>query len=85
MNSTQGRHYIFANELLLDLNNHLCLLLILEKLKVVPYYDFYGSLYVNALDWPINQEQALEGRQYASQVYFNVILRYIPRNRIHCV
>ena len=85
MNNTQQRHYIFVNELFLDLNNHLCLLMILEKFKVVPYYAFYGSLYVNALVQPLDQEQPPEQRRYASQAYFNVINRYIPRNRIHCV
>ena len=51
----------------------------------MPYYAFYGSLYDNALVRPIDQEQPPERRRYASQAYFNVILRYIPRNRIHCV
>ena len=59
--------------------------MILEKFKVVPYYAFYGSLYVNALVQPINQEQPPKQRRYASQAYFNVITRYIPRNRICCV
>ena len=53
--------------------------MILEKLKVVPYYASYGFVYANALIHPTEQEQ------YASQAYFNVILRYIPRNNIHCV
>ena len=80
VNSThQRRHYIFVNELIGDLNNHFYMFMILEKFKVVPYYAFYGSLYASALIQPIEQGQ------YASQAYFNVILRYIPKNKIHCV
>ena len=78
-NTSQRCLFIFVNELFGDLNNHLCLLMILEKLRVVPYYAFYGSLYTNAMVLPPEQ------RGYASQAYYNIICRYIPRNRIHCV
>ena len=53
--------------------------MILEKLRVVPYYVFYGSFYVGALLQPP------KWREYASQACFNLLTRYIPRNRIFCV
>ena len=78
-NSSQQHYYIFVNEIKDDLSNHLCLLQILEKLRVVPYFVFYGSLY-NRAEVLINGQ-----RVYASQAYYDEILRYIPRNRILCV
>ena len=70
---------IFVNEIQENFSTHLCLLQILEKLRIVPYFVFYGSLYDGA-------EIIINGhRVYASQSYYDVILRYIPRNRILCV
>ena len=52
VNTTQQRLFMFVNELFGNLNNHLYLLMILERLRVVPYYAFYGSLYTNAMILP---------------------------------
>ena len=79
VNTSQRHLFIFVNELFGHLNNHLYLLMILENLRVVPYYAFYGSLYTNAMILPPEQ------REYASQAYYNIICRYIPRNWIHCI
>ena len=79
VHSTQRRLFIFVNELIGDLQNHLCLFMILEKLRVVPYYAFYGSLYPKAFLQPPLR------REYASQAYYDIITRYIPRNRIQCI
>ena len=53
--------------------------MILERLRVVPYYAFYGSLYTEAMIQPPEQ------RDYAPQAYYNIICRYIPKNWIHYV
>ena len=53
--------------------------MILEKLRVVPYYVFYGSFYVGALLQPLEQ------REYASQACFDLLIRYILSNRIYCL
>ena len=79
VNPIEQHHYIFVNGLIRNLNNHLCMFMILEKLMLVPYLEFYGSFYAYALLQPPTQ------REYASQEYYNLILGYIPRNRIHCV
>ena len=50
--SSRRRLFILVDELMRDFNNQLCLLMILEKLRVVPYYVFYGSFYVGALLQP---------------------------------
>ena len=76
--STSQRR-LFILEMMVDFNNQLCLLMILENIRVVPYYVFYGSFYVGALLQPLEQ------REYASQACFNLLTRYIPRNRIFCV
>jgi len=46
---------------------------------IVPYNSFNGSLYVDAFIQPLEQ------REYASQVYHNIIRRYTSKNKIHCV
>ena len=40
--------FILVNELMGELNNQLYLFMILEKLRLVPYFVFYGSFYVDA-------------------------------------
>ena len=77
--SSRRRLFILVDELMRDFNNQLCLLMILEKLRVVPYYVFYGSFYVGALLQP------LEHREYASHACFDLLTRYIPRSRIYCL
>ena len=77
--SSRRRLFILVDELMRDFNNQLYLLMILEKLRVVPYYVFYGSFYVGTLLQPPKQ------REHASQACYNLLLRYIPRNKIHCV
>ena len=72
VSTSYRRLFILVNEMMADFNNQHYLLMILEKLRVVPYY-------VSALIQPLEQ------REYASQAYFNLLTRYIPRNRIFCV
>ena len=67
--SSRRRLFILVDEMMADFNNQICLVMILEKLRVVPYYVFYGSFYVGALLQPPKH------REYASQACFDLLTR----------